>query len=72
MSSFMLNRRTLLKSAAIGSLGLTTGLLTSRAARAERCGTRPQARTDSAAGAQARAETQAGQARAQACTSAQA
>ncbi|MBN8999747.1 MAG: BMP family ABC transporter substrate-binding protein [Rhizobiales bacterium] len=35
MSSFMLNRRTLLKSAAIGSLGLTTGLLTSRAARAE-------------------------------------
>ena len=32
MSAFTLNRRTLLKSAAIGSLGLTTGLLTRRAA----------------------------------------
>ncbi|MCX5516700.1 BMP family ABC transporter substrate-binding protein [Kaistia algarum] len=33
--SFTLSRRTLLKSAAIGSLGLTTGLMTSRAARAD-------------------------------------
>ncbi|MBZ9938479.1 BMP family ABC transporter substrate-binding protein [Mesorhizobium sp. BR1-1-16] len=32
MSAFTLNRRTLLKSAAIGSLGLTTGLLTQRSA----------------------------------------
>ncbi|SHG21280.1 nucleoside-binding protein [Kaistia soli DSM 19436] len=32
MSAFSLNRRTLLKSAAIGSLGLTTGLLTRRPA----------------------------------------
>ncbi|MBN9433356.1 MAG: BMP family ABC transporter substrate-binding protein [Bosea sp.] len=35
MSSFLLSRRTLLKSAAIGSLGLTTGLLTQRPAFAE-------------------------------------